>query len=76
MLYSEIIAVCSQIHIEHINTMCGKNVELVNVKHAPSRKRQITLGVRSSLQNWGSTVGNLLQVTLLVPRIWRWLVDL
>jgi len=27
MLYSEIIAVCSQIHTEHINTMCGQNVE-------------------------------------------------
>jgi hypothetical protein len=29
MLYSEIIAVCSQIHI---NTLCGLNVELLNVK--------------------------------------------
>jgi hypothetical protein len=32
MLYSEIIAVCSQIHIKHINTLCGQNVELLNVK--------------------------------------------
>jgi len=32
MLYSEIIAVCSQIHIKHINTMCGQNVGLLNVK--------------------------------------------
>ena len=32
MLYSEIIAVCSQIHTKHINTMCGQNVGLVNVK--------------------------------------------
>ena len=31
MLYSEIIAVCSQIHTKHINTLCGQNVELVNV---------------------------------------------
>jgi len=31
MLYSEIIAVCSQIHI---NTLCGQKVELVNVKLA------------------------------------------
>ena len=29
MLYREIIAVCSQIHI---NTLCGQNVELLNVK--------------------------------------------
>jgi len=27
MLYSEIIAVCSQIHTKHINTRCGQNVE-------------------------------------------------
>jgi hypothetical protein len=32
MLYSEIIAVCSEIHIKHINTLCGQNVELLNVK--------------------------------------------
>ena len=34
MLYREIIAVCSQIHIKHINTLCGQNVELLNVKLA------------------------------------------
>ena len=32
MLYSEIIAVCSQIHTKHISTLCGQNVELLNVK--------------------------------------------
>ena len=32
MLYSEIIAVCSQIHTKHINTLCGQNVDLLNVK--------------------------------------------
>jgi hypothetical protein len=32
MLYSEIIAVCSQIHTKHINTLCEQNVELLNVK--------------------------------------------
>ena len=31
MLYREIIAVCSQIHTKHINTVCGQNVELLNV---------------------------------------------
>ena len=31
MLYSEIIAVCSHIHTNHINTLCGENVELLNV---------------------------------------------
>jgi hypothetical protein len=52
MLYREIIAVCSEIHTEHINTLCGLFVEFVNVnaggiyiniqsvprsKHTPSR---------------------------------------
>ena len=32
MLYREIIAVCSQIHTKHKNTVCGQNVELLNVK--------------------------------------------
>ena len=34
MLYREIFAVCSQIHTEHINRMCGQNVELLNLKLA------------------------------------------
>ena len=34
MLYREIIAVCSQIHTKHTNTLCGQNVEFVNVKLA------------------------------------------
>jgi hypothetical protein len=33
MLYREIIAVCSQIPTKkNINTLCGQNVELLNVK--------------------------------------------
>jgi hypothetical protein len=32
MLYREIIAVCSEIRTKHINTLCGQNVEFVNVK--------------------------------------------
>jgi hypothetical protein len=34
MLYSEIIAVCYEIHTKHIKTLCGQNVELLNVKLA------------------------------------------
>ena len=34
MMYVEIIAVCSQIHTKHINTLCGQNVELFIVKLA------------------------------------------
>jgi len=32
MLNREIIAVCSEIHTKHINTLCGQNGELLNVK--------------------------------------------
>ena len=32
MLYRDIIVVCFQIHTKHIYTLCGQNVELLNVK--------------------------------------------
>jgi len=32
MLHKEIIAVYSEIHTKHINTLCGQTVELLNVK--------------------------------------------
>ena len=32
MLYREIMAVCSEIHTKHIITVCGQNVELLDVK--------------------------------------------
>jgi len=31
MLYREIIAVCSEIHTKHINTLCGLKVDLLNL---------------------------------------------
>jgi len=34
MLYREIMAVCSQVHTKHTNTLCGQNVEFLNVKLA------------------------------------------
>ena len=34
MLYREITVVCAEIHTEQINTLCGQNVELLNVKLA------------------------------------------
>ena len=39
MLYREIIAVCSQIHTKHINTLCGQNVGFVNTKSICSRSQ-------------------------------------
>jgi hypothetical protein len=32
MLYRDIIAVCSEIHKKYINTLCGQNAELLDVK--------------------------------------------
>ena len=32
MLYREIFAVFSEIHTNHVNTLCGQNVEFLNVK--------------------------------------------
>jgi len=32
MLYREKIAVCSEIHTKHKNTLCEQKVELLNVK--------------------------------------------
>ena len=34
MLYREIIAVCSEINLKQINTLCGQNGELLNVNLA------------------------------------------
>jgi hypothetical protein len=45
MLYREIIAVCSKVRTEHINTLCGQNVELLNVKlavHIVTERVQVT----------------------------------
>jgi len=32
MLYKEIIAVCSEVHTKHKDTLCGLKVEVLNVK--------------------------------------------
>ena len=44
MLYREIIAVCSQIHTKHTKTLCGQNVQFVNVKLAV---HEVTSGQQS-----------------------------
>ena len=65
MLYREIIAVCSEIHTKHLNTVCGQNVELVNIK--PRGKysdhwafqNQYRFGWRSAVIFWGMDVSVL-----------------
>jgi hypothetical protein len=46
MLYRKIIAVCSQIHTKHINTLCGQNVELLNVKLAVHNIRVLQQAIK------------------------------
>ena len=43
MLYREIIAVCSQIHIKLINTLCGLKVELLHVNPGGTYSDHCTL---------------------------------
>ena len=43
MLYREIIAVCSEIHMKHINSLCGQNVEFLNVKNGVTCSNHWTL---------------------------------
>jgi len=43
MLYMEIIAVCSHIHTEHINTLSGQNVEFFNIKPGGTHRNHWTL---------------------------------
>ena len=44
MLYREIIALCSQIHTKHINTLCGQNVELyIKTQSVPRSKHSVSV---------------------------------
>ena len=49
MLYKEIITVCSEIHTKHINTVCGQNVELLDVKLAV---HIVTTGIQKVKSLW------------------------
>jgi len=50
MLYREIIAVCSQIHKKHINTLCGQNVELyIKTQSVPRSKHSVSVIKTSQL---------------------------
>ena len=44
MLYGEIIAVCSEIHTKHINTLCGQNVEIyIKIQSVPRSKQSVSV---------------------------------
>ena len=52
MPYREIIAVCSQIHTKHINTLCGQNVEFVNVKRRDTYSEHWVVNLWPSIYNY------------------------
>jgi hypothetical protein len=54
MLYSEIIAICSQIHTKHINTLCGKNV--------PRSKHPVSVIKTSHLMLYGEIIAVCSQI--------------
>ena len=41
------VAVCSEIHTKHINTVCGQNVELLNVKLDGTYSNHLALQLKS-----------------------------
>ena len=50
MLYKEIIALCSEIHTKHINTLCGQNVELyIKIQSVPLSKHSVSVIQTSQL---------------------------
>ena len=57
MLYREIIAVCSQIHTEHINTLCGQNVELyIKTQSIPRSKHSVSVIKTSQSMLYGEII--------------------
>jgi len=44
MMFKAKVAVCSQIHTKRINTLCGQNVELLNVKLVVRKETARLLG--------------------------------
>jgi len=54
MLYREIIAVCSQIHTKHINTLCGQNVEFLGAL-TEMRKATISFVLSVRVSAWNNS---------------------
>jgi len=52
MWYRETIAVCSQIHRKHINTVCGQNVHLLNVKAGGTKTKLFTEDASMAAHIW------------------------
>jgi hypothetical protein len=68
MLYREIIAVCSEIHTKHINTLCEQNVEFVNVKPGGAYSNHCALKVIISWKR-GTRWHNCLRHCAMSPKV-------
>ena len=64
MLYREIIAVCSQIHTKHINTLGGQNVEFLKLNLAVYT---VTTGLRRDTTQHNTIQHNTTQLVLYTP---------
>jgi len=51
MLYREIMAVCSEIHTKHKNTLCGQNVDFVIVKPARTYSDHCAVHILTTLSS-------------------------
>jgi len=56
MLYREIFAVFSEIHTKHTNTLCGQNIELLNIKPFAIQSNHYYF--------WGKQIRDILQCHL------------
>ena len=67
MLCREIMAVCSQIHTKHINTLCGQNVEFVSVLvRGPGAQRS-----HWAVKGFGEKTPRSLCTTRFSAHVWR-----
>ena len=53
MLYREIMSVCSEIHTKHINTVCGQNAGMLNVKSGGTYSDHWAVKYENTLQLCG-----------------------
>jgi len=63
MMYREIIAVCSQIHTKHINTLCWQNGELyIKIQFVPRSKHSVSVIQTSQLMLYGEIIAVCSQI--------------
>ena len=73
MLYREIIAVCSQIHTKHTNTVCGQNVELyMKTQSVPRSKHSVSVIKTSQLMLYREIIAvcSQIHINTVCERCW------